>query len=163
MAWIPDVSRTLVILKRLERQEDLLKDSTELFQAFFEDVHSPEQFARRMEELGELLSESQGYYVDPEVAAAVETAVRGPSAGARLVIDTDVVRLGRRLRAHIGSLREVSSEAIQELYPRSSVSTIQQILEAFPRQSNPGRAGDIGEAGPHIRSKMWGLPSATAD
>ncbi len=87
MAWIPDVSRTLVIVKRLESQEDLLKDSTDLFQTFFEDMHSPEQFARRMEELGELLSESQGYYVDPEVADAVETAVRDPAAGARLVID----------------------------------------------------------------------------
>ena len=78
MAWIPDVSRTLVLVKRLEKQEDLLGDSVELFQAFFEDMHSPEQFAKRMEELGELLSESQGYYVDPEIAAAVETAITRP-------------------------------------------------------------------------------------
>ena len=62
-------------------------------------------------------------------------------------IDTDVVRLGRRLRGHIGSLREVSSAAIRELYPRSPDSTVQQILEAFPRQSDPGSAGDIGEQG----------------
>ena len=87
MAWIPDVSRTLVIVKRLEKQEDLLEDSTELFQAFFEDMHSPEEFAKRMEELGELLSESQGYFVDPEIAAAVETATRDPAAGAQLVVD----------------------------------------------------------------------------
>ena len=63
-------------------------------------------------------------------------------------IDTDVVRLGRRLRGHIGSLREVSSAAIRELYPRSPDSTVQQILEAFPRQSDPGSAGDIGATGP---------------
>ena len=31
MAWIPDVSRTLVIIKRLEKQEELLEDSIELF------------------------------------------------------------------------------------------------------------------------------------
>ena len=87
MAWIPDVSRTLVIVKRLEEQEDLLEDSTELFQAFFEDMHGPEEFAERMEELGELLSESQGYFVDPEIAAAVETAIRDPAAGVQLVVD----------------------------------------------------------------------------
>lgn len=87
MAWIPDVSRTLVIVKRLEQQEDLLKDSTELFQAFFEDMHTPEQFVKRMEELGALLSESQGYFVDPEIAAAVENAIRDPAAGVQLVVD----------------------------------------------------------------------------
>ena len=81
MAWIPDVSRTLVIVKRLEKQEDLLEDSTELFQAFLKDMHSPEEFAKRMEGLGELLSESEGYYVDPEIAVAVETAIRDPAAG----------------------------------------------------------------------------------
>ena len=59
MAWIPDVSRTLVILKRLEGQENLLEDSTELFQAFFEDMHTPEQFVKRMKELDKLLSESR--------------------------------------------------------------------------------------------------------
>ena len=59
-------------------------------------------------------------------------------------IDTDVVRLGSRLRGHIGSLREVSSAVILELYPRTPDSTVQQILEAFPRQSDVGSAGDIG-------------------
>ena len=87
MAWIPDVSRTLVTIKRLEKQEDLLGDSIKLFQYFFEDMHSPEEFTRRMEELDELLSESQGYFVDPEVAAAVETAIRDPAAGVKLVVD----------------------------------------------------------------------------
>ena len=87
MAWIPDVSRTLVIIKRLEKQEDLLQDSIKLFQAFYEDIHSPEQFAERMEELGELLSESEGYFVDPEIAAAVETAIGDPAAGVQLVVD----------------------------------------------------------------------------
>ena len=51
MAWIPDVSRTLVIIKRLEKQEELLEDSIELFQVFFNHTYSPEQFAKRMEEL----------------------------------------------------------------------------------------------------------------
>ena len=87
MGWIPDVSRTLVLVKRLEKQANLLEDSVELFQVFFEDMHSPEQFAKRMEELGELLSESQGYYVDPEIKAAVEIAIRDPAAGVRLVVD----------------------------------------------------------------------------
>ena len=87
MGWIPDVSRTLVIIKRLEKQADLLEDSVDLFQTFFEDMHSPTQFANRMEELGEFLSESQGHYVDPEIAAAVETAIRDPAAGVQLVVD----------------------------------------------------------------------------
>ena len=56
-------------------------------------------------------------------------------------VDTDVVRLGSRLRGHIGSLREVSSTVILELYPRSPDSTVQQILEAFPRQNDAGSAG----------------------
>ena len=87
MAWIPDVSRTLVIIKRLEKQEDVLGDSVELFQAFFSHTYSPEEFTKRMEELGELLSESQGHFVDPEIAAAVETAIRDPAAGVELVVD----------------------------------------------------------------------------
>ena len=87
MAWISDVSRTLVIVKRLEGQADLFQDSIELFRAFFEDMHSPEEFAQRMGELGELLSESEGYFVDPEIAAAVETAIRDPATGAQLVVD----------------------------------------------------------------------------
>ena len=63
-------------------------------------------------------------------------------------IDTDIVRLGRRLRGHVGSLRDVSTAAIRELYPRSPDSTVQQILEAFPRQSDAGSNGDIGATGP---------------
>ena len=63
-------------------------------------------------------------------------------------IDRDVVRLGRRLRGHIGSLREVSFAAIRELYPRPPDSTVQQILKAFPRQGDPGGAGDTGATGP---------------
>ena len=62
--------------------------------------------------------------------------------------DRDVVRLGRRLRGHTGSLREVYPAAIRELYPRSSGSTIQQILMGFPRQSDPGAAGNSGATGP---------------
>ena len=87
MAWIPDVSSTLVTIKRLEEQEDLLEDSIRLFRAFLNLTYSPEQFSERMEELGKLLSESQGYFVDPEIASAVETAVRDPAAGAQLVVD----------------------------------------------------------------------------
>ena len=87
MAWIPDVSRTLVTIERLEKQEDLLGDSIKLFLYFFEDMHSPEEYAKRMEELRELLSVSQGYFVDPEIAAAVETAIRDPAAGVQLVVD----------------------------------------------------------------------------
>ena len=63
-------------------------------------------------------------------------------------IDTDVVRLGSRLRGHVGSLREVSSAAIRTLYPGSPDSTVQEILEAFPRQSDPRIACDIGATGP---------------
>ena len=86
MAWIPDVSRTLVIIKRLEQREDLLEDSIKLFHAFFNHMHGPEEFAKRMAELGKLLSQSEGYFVDPEIAAAVETAVRDPAAGVQLVV-----------------------------------------------------------------------------
>ena len=87
MGWIPDVSRTLVLVKRLENQANLLGDSVELFQVFFEDMHSPEQFIKRMEELGKLHAESQGYYIDPEIAEAVQTAIRNPEAGVQLVVD----------------------------------------------------------------------------
>lgn len=87
MAWIPDVSSTLVIIKRIERREDLLEDSIRLFQAFFNDAYGPEQFARRMEDIGKILSESRGYFVDPEVAAAVEISIRNPAAGVALVVD----------------------------------------------------------------------------
>ncbi len=62
-------------------------------------------------------------------------------------IDVDVVRLGRRLRGHIGSLRDVSSATIRELYPRCPDSTVQQILAAFPRQGDRGSTGDIGATG----------------
>ena len=49
-------------------------------------------------------------------------------------IDRDVVELGRRLRGHAGSLRKVRPEAVRELYPQAPCSTVQQILEMFPRQ-----------------------------
>ena len=87
IGWIPDVSRTLVLVKRLEKQANVLGDSVELFRAFFEEMHSPGQFVKRMEEIGEVLSESQGYYVDPEIANAVQTAIRNPAAGVQLVVD----------------------------------------------------------------------------
>ena len=85
MAWIPDVSRTLVIIKRLEKQEDLLKDSTELFLAFFNEAYSPEQFAQRMREVDKYLS--QGHFIDPEIAAAVDIAIQDPGEGVQLVVD----------------------------------------------------------------------------
>ena len=76
-------------------------------------------------------------------------------------IDTDIVRLGRRLRGHVGSLRDVSTAAIRELYPRSPDSTVQQILEAFPRQSDAGSNGDIGATGPSCC--LTGMPAVPHD
>ena len=54
--------------------------------------------------------------------------------GMAATIDRDVVELGRRLRGHAGSLRKVRPEAVRELYPHAPYSTVQQILEMFPRQ-----------------------------
>lgn len=58
-------------------------------------------------------------------------------------IDDDVVRLGRRLRGHVGNLRKVGLAAVKELYPHTPESIVRQILEAFPRQG----AGSMGEGG----------------
>lgn len=52
-----------------------------------------------------------------------------------VAIDRDVVRLGRRLRGHVGSLRKVPPEAVRELYPQAPDSTVQHILKMFPWQS----------------------------
>ena len=49
-------------------------------------------------------------------------------------IDDDVVRLGRRLRGHVGNLREVEQAAVQELYPHVPDTIVRQVLEEFPRQ-----------------------------
>ena len=87
MAWIPDVSRTLVTIKRLEKREDLVENSIKLFQAFFDDMYDPAEFATRMELLGRLRSESEGRFIDPEIEAAEETAIRDPAAGVDLVVD----------------------------------------------------------------------------
>ena len=59
-----------------------------------------------------------------------EQAVRWAAA-----IDDDVVRLGRRLRGHVGNLRKVELVAVKELYRHAPESIVRQILEAFPRQS----------------------------
>ena len=87
MAWIPDPSRALIVIRKIESQENLLADSTELFQAFFEESHSPEQFFKRMGEVGSHLTEGSGFYVDEEIAVAMELAIRDPTAGVRLVVD----------------------------------------------------------------------------
>ena len=87
MAWIPDVSRTLVTIKRLERREDLLENCIKLFQSFFDDMYSPSEFVKRMELLDRLRSESEGRFIDPEIEAAEETAIRDPVAGVELVVD----------------------------------------------------------------------------
>ena len=51
-----------------------------------------------------------------------------------VAIDDDVVRLGRRLRGHVGNLRKVGLAAIKELYPHAPESIARQILDRFPRQ-----------------------------
>ena len=87
MAWIPDPNRALTIIKRLERREKFLDNSIELFQAFFKESHSPDQYPKRMEEIGSLLAEGTGYYVDPEIAQAMDSTILDPDAGVRLVVD----------------------------------------------------------------------------
>ena len=87
MAWIPDPNRALTIIKRLERREKFLDNSIELFQAFFKESHSPDQYPKRMEEIGSLLAEGTGYYVDPEIPQAMDSAILDPGAGVRLVVD----------------------------------------------------------------------------
>ncbi len=58
-----------------------------------------------------------------------ERAVRLAAA-----IDDDIVRLGRRLRGHVGNLRKVGPAVVKELYPHAPESIVRQILEAFPRR-----------------------------
>ena len=87
MAWIPDPNRALGIITKLERREKFLDNSIELFQAFFKESHSPDQYPKRMEEIGSLLAERTGYYVDPEIAQAMDLAILDPDAGVRLVVD----------------------------------------------------------------------------
>ncbi len=48
-------------------------------------------------------------------------------------IDDDIVRLGRRLRGHVGSLRKVEPATVKELYPHAPELIVRQILETFPR------------------------------
>ena len=48
-------------------------------------------------------------------------------------VDDDVVRLGRRLRGHVGSLRKVEPATVKELYPHAPEAIVRQILETFPR------------------------------
>ena len=60
-----------------------------------------------------------------------------------VTIDDDVVRLGRRLRGHVGNLRKVGLAAIKELYPHAPESIARQILDPFPRQG----ARPMGEGG----------------
>lgn len=83
MAWIPDPSRALVIIKRLETGKCLLENAIELFSAFFTETHSPEQFPKRMEVIR---ANKTGHYVDPEIASAMELAMSCPDAGVQLVI-----------------------------------------------------------------------------
>ena len=87
MAWIADPNRALIIIKRLERREKFLDNSIELFQAFFKESHSPDQYPKRMEEIGSLLAEGTGYYVDLEIAQAMDSAILDPDAGVRQVVD----------------------------------------------------------------------------
>ena len=49
-------------------------------------------------------------------------------------IDDDVVRLGRRLRERVGSLKNVGPADVKELYPQVPESIVLEILGAFPRQ-----------------------------
>ena len=87
MAWIPDPNKALTIIKRLETGEDFLASSMELFLTFFNESHSPEQFSKRMAQVGSLLAQGTGHYVDPEIAAAMDSAIHDPDTGVRLVVD----------------------------------------------------------------------------
>ena len=87
MAWIPVPSRAITIIQRLERKENFLDNSIELFQACFKESHSPDQYPKRMEEIGSVLAEGTGYYVDLEIAQAMGSAILDPDAGVRLVVD----------------------------------------------------------------------------
>ncbi len=58
-------------------------------------------------------------------------------------IDRDIVRLGKRLRGHVGSLRTVSPKAVMDLYPQAQESTVWRILEMFPRQSESESSSEL--------------------
>ena len=50
-------------------------------------------------------------------------------------VDWDIVRLGRRLRYQVGSLRKTRPETVLGLYPRAPGSTVHLMLRKFPRQA----------------------------
>ena len=49
MSWIPDPPVILVLLQRIEKEENLLQDSSELFWRFYLQNMGPDQFKERAE------------------------------------------------------------------------------------------------------------------
>lgn len=49
-------------------------------------------------------------------------------------IDENLIRLGQRIRKHIGALGRMNLEAIEELYPHAPRQSILASLKKFPRQ-----------------------------
>lgn len=49
MSWIPDPPIILVLLQNIEKEENLLQDSSELFWRFYLQCMSPDEFKERTE------------------------------------------------------------------------------------------------------------------
>lgn len=49
MSWLPNPPRTLVLFQEIERDENLLQHSSELFWLFYMNSMSPEEFQERTE------------------------------------------------------------------------------------------------------------------
>ena len=70
MSWLPDPPVVLVLLQRIEAEENLLQDSSELFWRFCLDSMNPEEFKERTQFwIDRHLEDSPkgGRFTDPEV------------------------------------------------------------------------------------------------
>jgi hypothetical protein len=87
MNWLPDAPRTIVLLQRIEKGENLLQDVTELFWLFYKVSLSPDEFKDRiLYWINKHRQDSPkgGGFIDPEIK---EIVFKGPEKAAEIIIN----------------------------------------------------------------------------
>ena len=91
MSWLPDIPPLFTWLKRIENEEDLLKDSTEFFWLVCNKIMNPEEFKERMAFWKGIYEEDKrkgsGGFTDPELEAIMARGSQDPEEATQIMLE----------------------------------------------------------------------------
>jgi len=90
MTWIPDIPPLFSAIKRIEDEEDLLKDSTEMFWLFCNGIMNPDQFVERMDFWRKMVEKDKpegGGFNISELESIMDEGFKNPDSAVNIILE----------------------------------------------------------------------------